>query len=46
MYFITPGSIFGDAGQKYIRVSLCGTVERFEEAIRRIQNVKLKIQNA
>jgi LL-diaminopimelate aminotransferase len=34
--FITPGGIFGSAGDKYIRVSLCGSVERFEEAIRRI----------
>ncbi len=36
--FITPGGIFGDAGAKYIRVSLCGSVERFDEAIRRIKN--------
>ena len=36
--FITPGGIFGSAGDKYIRVSLCGSVERFEEAIRRIKN--------
>jgi len=35
--FITPGGIFGDAGRKYIRVSLCGAVERFEEAIKRIR---------
>ncbi|MCW3119286.1 MAG: aminotransferase class I/II-fold pyridoxal phosphate-dependent enzyme [Chitinophagaceae bacterium] len=35
--FITPGSIFGDAGQKYIRISLCGAVEKFEEAIKRIK---------
>jgi LL-diaminopimelate aminotransferase len=35
--FITPGGIFGSAGDKYIRVSLCGSVERFEEAIRRIK---------
>ena len=35
--FITPGGIFGDAGAKYIRVSLCGSVERFDEAIRRIK---------
>ncbi len=35
--FITPGGIFGEAGKKYIRVSLCGTVEKFEEAIERIQ---------
>jgi aspartate/methionine/tyrosine aminotransferase len=34
--FITPGGIFGSAGEKYIRVSLCGSIERFEEAIRRI----------
>lgn len=35
--FITPGGIFGDAGKKYIRVSLCGSVEKFTEAIHRIQ---------
>ena len=35
--FITPGGIFGSAGEKYIRVSLCGTVEKFEEAIQRIK---------
>ena len=36
--FITPGGIFGSAGEKYIRVSLCTPVEKFEEAIRRIKN--------
>jgi LL-diaminopimelate aminotransferase len=36
--FITPGGIFGSAGDGYIRVSLCGSIERFEEAIRRISN--------
>ena len=35
--FITPGGIFGEAGKKYIRVSLCGSVEKFQEAIQRIQ---------
>ncbi len=35
--FITPGGIFGTAGIDYIRVSLCGSIERFEEAIRRIR---------
>ena len=35
--FITPGGIFGSAGEKYIRVSLCATVEKFEEAINRIK---------
>ena len=35
--FITPGGIFGSAGDQYIRVSLCGSIERFEEAIKRIK---------
>ena len=35
--FITPGGIFGSAGDKYIRVSLCSPVEKFEEAIERIR---------
>ncbi len=35
--FITPGGIFGNAGDGYIRISLCAPVERFEEAIRRIR---------
>lgn len=35
--FITPGGIFGDAGNGYIRVSLCGSVEKFEQAIERIK---------
>lgn len=38
--FITPGGIFGDAGEGYIRVSLCAPVAKFEEAIQRIQNLK------
>ena len=36
--FITSGGIFGSAGKKYIRVSLCSTEEKFEEAIQRIKN--------
>src|SRR3954447_17517990 len=35
--FITPGGIFGSAGDQYVRVSLCGSIERFEEAIKRIK---------
>lgn len=34
--FITPGGIFGDAGEKYIRISLCSPVETIEKAIGRI----------
>ena len=36
--FITPGGIFGDAGDQYIRVSLCATEEKINEAIKRIKN--------
>lgn len=34
--FITPGGIFGDAGNDYIRISLCASIPTFEEAITRI----------
>ncbi len=34
--FITPGGIFGSAGNKYVRVSLCATEKKIEEAINRI----------
>ncbi|MGG9972376.1 pyridoxal phosphate-dependent aminotransferase [Ferruginibacter sp. SUN002] len=36
--FITPGGIFGSAGNNYVRVSLCSTEEKIEEAIKRIKN--------
>lgn len=36
--FITPGGIFGNAGEKYIRVSLCASEDKIEEAIKRIRN--------
>ena len=35
--FVTPGGIFGREGEQYIRVSLCGSIEKLEEAIRRIK---------
>lgn len=34
--FITPGGIFGSAGNRFVRVSLCGSVEKFNQAIQRI----------
>ena len=34
--FITPGGIFGSAGEKYVRISLCSTEEKINESIRRI----------
>lgn len=36
--FITPGGIFGDKGNSYIRISLCATVDTLEESIQRIKN--------
>jgi aspartate/methionine/tyrosine aminotransferase len=37
--FITPGGIFGSAGDGFIRVSLCGSIEKFEEAIKRVSKL-------
>jgi aspartate/methionine/tyrosine aminotransferase len=34
--FITPGGIFGNAGTKYVRVSLCSPEDKLDEAIGRI----------
>jgi LL-diaminopimelate aminotransferase len=46
--FITPGFIFGDAGERYIRISLCATVEKLNEALERISRfvVKEKVAQA
>lgn len=38
--FITPGGIFGEAGKKYVRVSLCSTEEKLKQAIGRVQKIK------
>ncbi len=35
--FITPGGIFGSAGNHYVRVSLCSAEEKIEEAIQRVK---------
>lgn len=34
--FITPGFIFGENGKRFIRISLCATVEKLKEAGERI----------
>ena len=39
--FLTPGFIFGSRGEGYIRISLCATGERLEEARQRIEKLKL-----
>jgi LL-diaminopimelate aminotransferase len=35
--FITPGGIFGSAGNNYIRVSLCASEEKIKESFERIK---------
>lgn len=35
--FVTPGGIFGSAGEQYIRISLCGKIETLEAAIERLK---------
>ena len=36
LVFITPGFIFGTNGERYIRISLCATEEKLNEAKRRL----------
>jgi len=36
--FITPGFIFGNAGERFIRISLCAPEEKLKEARDRIKN--------
>ncbi len=38
--FITPGFIFGKAGNRYIRISLCSDIETYQEALRRLKEFK------
>jgi LL-diaminopimelate aminotransferase len=38
--FITPGFIFGDSGNGYIRISLCSPEEKLNEALERIRTWK------
>jgi LL-diaminopimelate aminotransferase len=40
--FITPGFIFGENGRRFVRVSLCGPVEKLNEARGRIQEFQEK----
>jgi LL-diaminopimelate aminotransferase len=39
--FITPGGIFGPAGEGYVRVSLCSTAEKLQESIQRVRGAGL-----
>jgi LL-diaminopimelate aminotransferase len=43
--FITPGGIFGSAGNQYIRISLCAPEEKIQESLERVKKagfIKLK----
>ena len=44
--FITPGGIFGSAGDRYIRISLCAKMEVFDQAIARMENAKAASSHA
>lgn len=37
--FITPGFIFGNNGNRYIRISLCATEEKLQQALTRINQI-------
>ena len=39
--FITPGFIFGSAGDRYLRISLCSKNEHFESALDRVKKIRL-----
>jgi LL-diaminopimelate aminotransferase len=41
--FITPGFIFGETGRRFIRISLCATEEKLNEALGRIQKFKQQL---
>ena len=38
---VTPGNGFGDAGEGYIRLTLCTPVERLREAVERLRTLHL-----
>ena len=41
--FITPGFIFGENGDRYIRISLCATEEKLKEAKERIVRILYRV---
>jgi LL-diaminopimelate aminotransferase len=38
--FITPGHIFGDVGNRYLRISLCSDVKQLELALQKVKQLK------
>ena len=41
LVFITPGFIFGKNGERYVRISLCATEEKLNEARKRLERYLL-----
>jgi len=39
-FFITPGQIFGENGEKYIRISLAGNPENLKIAVERVDKLR------
>jgi aspartate/methionine/tyrosine aminotransferase len=39
--FLTPGFIFGEKGNRHIRISLCTPENRLQEVVKRFANIKL-----
>lgn len=44
--FITPGFIFGEAGRRHVRISLCASIEKMGEALVRVQHFMKKSNHA
>lgn len=44
--FITPGFIFGEAGRRFIRISLCSTEEKLREALHRMEEFRRHAKGA
>jgi len=42
--FITPGFIFGDKGNRYIRLSLCANDKMLSEALERVKQLPVVSQ--
>ncbi|MDR0834052.1 MAG: aminotransferase class I/II-fold pyridoxal phosphate-dependent enzyme [Candidatus Symbiothrix sp.] len=42
--FVTPGSIFGSNGARYIRISLCCNEIQLQEALTRVKGERLKVK--
>jgi len=43
--FITPGSVFGENGKRYIRISLCADEELLLAALERVKSGKTITDN-